>query len=388
MPDPLETVLAYHAATKHQPQRYANGPGYLDWDNQPDPFRRFEGADAVLLPFAPDLAHPSMDDLRDGVTPAALTLESVSQLFERSLALSAWKEFGDKRWALRCNPSSGNLHPTEGYVALPALAGLSDTPAVFHYRSVDHALERRCEMPADAWPAVTRGLPEGAFVLGLSSVVWREAWKYGERAFRYCQHDVGHALAALRYAAATLGWTAWLASQASDEDVRGMLGLDRDADFAGAEHEHPDVLAIVCPRGGDRDAIAQWPDDAAVAAARTGTWHGRARKLSAEVVHWNAIAAVTPAVDKAARSAYEPPTADRAWTRLGGDTHDAVTLIRQRRSAVDFDGKTTLSLARFFRILDRAMPRSEGPPLDVFDGTPAVHLVIFVHRVEGMEPGL
>jgi len=33
------------------------------------------------------------------------------------------------------------------------------------------------------------------FYLALTSIPWREAWKYGERAFRYCQHDLGHALA-------------------------------------------------------------------------------------------------------------------------------------------------------------------------------------------------
>jgi nitroreductase len=54
------------------------------------------------------------------------------------------------------------------------------------------------------------GLPEGSFLVGLSSIFWREAWKYGERAFRYCQHDVGHALGTLRSAAAALGWKLFL----------------------------------------------------------------------------------------------------------------------------------------------------------------------------------
>jgi len=33
-----------------------------------------------------------------------------------------------------------------------------------------------------------------------------EAWKYGQRAFRYCQHDAGHAIGAICIAAAGLGW--------------------------------------------------------------------------------------------------------------------------------------------------------------------------------------
>ncbi|MDO8262098.1 MAG: nitroreductase family protein [Gallionella sp.] len=72
-------------------------------------------------------------------------------------------------------------------------------------------------------------------LVGLSSIHWREAWKYGERAYRYCQHDVGHAIAAVRFAAAALGWQARVLSSWSDGDVGAMLGVDRDADFAGTK---------------------------------------------------------------------------------------------------------------------------------------------------------
>ena len=44
------TVYAYHQRTKHSLQAYAKGPQYLDWDQQPNPFRRFAGAALVELP--------------------------------------------------------------------------------------------------------------------------------------------------------------------------------------------------------------------------------------------------------------------------------------------------------------------------------------------------
>lgn len=34
----------YHLRSKHHMQRYAEGPGQLDWDAQPAPFRQFVGA--------------------------------------------------------------------------------------------------------------------------------------------------------------------------------------------------------------------------------------------------------------------------------------------------------------------------------------------------------
>ena len=63
------------------------------------------------------------------------------------------------------------------------------------------------------------------FNVGLTSITWREAWKYGERAFRYCQHDVGHALAALRFAAAALGWRLQLLQEWDDAMLARLLGL-------------------------------------------------------------------------------------------------------------------------------------------------------------------
>ena len=144
------------------------------------------------------------------VEPAPLNIRSVSQLFYDSLALSAWKRTGDASWALRVNPSSGNLHPTEGYLICGPVNGLTDIPIVTHYAARRHALKVRAEFSLKAWRALSRGLPEGAILVGLSSIHWREAWKYGERAFRYCQIDAGHALAAISLAAAGLGWQATL----------------------------------------------------------------------------------------------------------------------------------------------------------------------------------
>lgn len=39
----IETVRHYHEATEHRPKSYAPSPGFLDWDCQPDPFRRWSG---------------------------------------------------------------------------------------------------------------------------------------------------------------------------------------------------------------------------------------------------------------------------------------------------------------------------------------------------------
>jgi hypothetical protein len=65
-PDALQRVLRYHENTKHHFQRYASGPGSLDWATQADPFRRYAGARLVPLEKIPTTDEPLYDvgDLR------------------------------------------------------------------------------------------------------------------------------------------------------------------------------------------------------------------------------------------------------------------------------------------------------------------------------------
>ncbi len=380
MSDPVERIRAYHERTKHHPDRYAEGPGYLDWANQPDPFRVFDGAPRVALkPRAAELDAPWEALHAPGaLTPAGLNASNLGLLLELSLGLSAWKAAGGTAWALRCNPSSGNLHPTEGYLVCPGVPGL--TAGVYHYASRDHALERRALPPAGAFEHL---LPSGCVLVGLASIHWREAWKYGERAYRYCQHDAGHALAAVRYAAGALGWSARLLDAWPDHVVAAVLGLDRDGDFGDAEREAPDLLLCVGPAP---RAVAP---DVTVEAASSCDWSGRANRLSQSRLTWDVI-------DEAEKASRKPATKP-AWSSVPAPEPvkgppitgpDASRLIRQRRSAVAYDGVASIPADRFFHLLLRLMPFGAVPPFDALSWEPLVHLVLFVHRVDGLPPGL
>jgi SagB-type dehydrogenase family enzyme len=225
-------------------------------------------------------------------------MRTLSRLLEYALALSAWKQAGGTRWALRANPSSGNLHPTEGYVLIGGIAGLGSSPGLFHYAPREHGLERRADCPPELFGRLMRGFPSQALLVGLSSVYWREAWKYGERAFRYCQHDVGHAIGALRIAAATLGWSALVLDAVADETIDALLGLDRSADFDGAERENAELVMAVWP--GEVAARPSSLEGEAVNELKTQRWYGKANRLSRDdPVPWEAIDRVAAASRKA-----------------------------------------------------------------------------------------
>lgn len=409
--DKIETVMRYHERTKHCFDRYAPGPGALDWANQPNPFRRYEGAPLVHLPRlgvheAP--LSPRYDDLyrRGSVPSSRVTIHALSRLLQYALAISAWKQAGAVRWALRCNPSSGNLHPTEGYLLIGALSGLDDDPGLYHYAPREHGLERRADCSVPLFTALMREFPAQAFLVGLSSIHWREAWKYGERAFRYCQHDAGHAIGALRIAAATLGWSAALLQGLADETIEDLLGLNRAEDFAGAEREHPDAVLAIWPTdlAGDGQARAQGviPLHLDPALARQLTrecWHGAANRLSRdEPVRWEVIDEVAVATRKPPG---EAPGVDTLETpvvesngRASADGPVAGQIILQRRSLLACDGRTSIAAERFYRMLARLMPSvdlsaSRRPmPWDTMAWDATIHLGLFVHRVDGIEPGL
>ncbi len=378
----LALVRAYHARTMHHFQRYARGPMGLDWETQPDPFRRYAGAELLTLEHTPLERGPLHREVfgRARVAPAALDRSSLSRLFEDSLALSAWKQYGGSSWALRINPSSGNLHPTEAHLLAPAIPGLCQTPILAHYAPREHALELRARLPHDPWSALALG--EGEFVVVLSSIHWREAWKYGERAYRYCQHDVGHAIAALAIAAAGLGWRASVLDDLGHED---LLRLSRLADSRGAEPEEPDVALLVRTRIDGGPVASSLAIPAAFDALVPAGWPNT---LSSDHVEWELVELAAQASRKPrTRGAYdaEAPLAEpEPDARLEASELALRPILRQRRSAQSFDGESGLARADFLRLL-RSTLRF---PARVLPWRPRVALLLFVHRVRDLAPGM
>ena len=393
---PEEVVIAYHQRTKHHRHRFAASLGYMDWAMQPDPFRRYAGADLVRLPL-PKAGRPLpywQLYAIGTVPPEPLSVKSVSLFFRYALSLTAWKRFHETSWSLRANPSSGDLHPTEGYAVLPAIEGLGDTLAVYHYAPREHALERRAVLDAKLWSELFAPFPEGSFLVGLSSVHWREAWKYGERAFRYCQHDVGHALATMCIAAAALGWKLVLLDGVGDAAVSRLLGLGRHEDFGEAEREEPELLALIAPNF--PSTVPRYLNE--VTADSGGVrWHGRANMLSPQhSAEWPVIDEVARATRRSGNVSITDdvskfPTEDDLFgTPVRQGLLSAEKAILGRRSALAMDGSTAISQAAFFRMLARLIPTQDqrSMPWNAIGWRPRIHLGLFVHRVDGLPPGL
>lgn len=377
-----ESVLGYHRRTKHQLWAYARSLGYMDWSTQPDPFRTYGGAAALPLARPAPSPLPRYEEvfLPGRVPVAPLDRDSISQLFFDSLALSAWKQHQQSRWSLRVNPSSGNLHPTEAYLVAGPITGLTTKAGVHHYQPRTHALEVRAELTPGQWQELASQLPERSILVGLTSIHWRESWKYGERAFRYCQHDAGHAIGAISIAAAVLGWQATLLEAVDHEGLGGLLGVSTQT---GLEAEEPDCLLALYPQGDKVRSLT--------IAKITADFQGTPNKLSSAHHEWSVIDEVAAAC----RRTGPPPDAFFATLELqntsleiGDSPLSARQIVRQRRSAVAMDGRTGITRDAFYQILLKVMPGRDQVPFSTLPWRPRIHLALFVHRVEGLEPGI
>ncbi|MEW5831502.1 MAG: SagB/ThcOx family dehydrogenase [Campylobacterota bacterium] len=340
----------YHDRTKHRPSRYAPSLGYMDWAIQPDPFRTYPGTPRV--PLVHDKTTPPFHLLfaPDILPRAPLCRESLSQLLRYSLGLAAIKRHGGSEWALRCNASSGNLHPSECYVVSPPLEGISGGCTLSHYAPREHALE--------ILHTYDTSVIEGGFLILLSSAIWREMWKYGERSWRYAQLDAGHAYASIKTAASMLGWECGIVPSET-ADLAHRFGLDQPERFHPEERESPDLLIrIAQPR-------YSLPSPPLLA---------KASRLSPSHHRWDAVWAI----DEAASGPYPQSDPLHQTRRLPAPSKNAGEVILKRRSAQAMDG-SSLTETQFRQILDASFFCTEAPDVD---------FIVFVHRVEGLESGL
>jgi len=399
----LDTVFRYHEKTKHNFAGFAHGPDFLDWANQPDPFRRYQGADIISLPLETGIESPAYDSIyfqdparfkqaghgENRLSARPFNNKTISCLFRQSLALSAWKQAGDTRWPLRVNPSSGNLHPTESYLLCGPTEGLTESPMVGHYGAGIHGLEKRAEIPLATWQALQQCFQQPLLLIGITSIHWREAWKYGERAYRYCHHDAGHAIAAISLASASLGWQCRLLDDLSENQLGILMGTGKhEKTGAGKpDHEHPDCLLAITANpvtGSFAKSLPNsfWDEFKAL------NWQGVPNNLSTQYVHWPIIEEVSAACEKPVTVFNQQVPVTSSGTPKYRPTPAAHPIFQQRRSAVDMDGQTSMSVTEFYGLLARVLPDQVDAPFNALAWTPRVHLLLFVHRVDGLNPGL
>ena len=365
-----QMVYTYHNETKHSQYKYAKSLGYMDWETQPNPYRNYGDTQKTSLPLS--FKNKSLEysqiftKVNEERFVAPLCLESVSQFFQFSLGLAAIKEFNGQSWALRCNASSGNLQPSEAYIIANDIEGVED--GLHHYAPRKHELELLSSTTSDL------ALPPRSFLVCLSSIVWREAWKYGERSWRYTQLDCGHALKALEVSALILGWKIDVVST-KDTQLQGLIGFDQAHRYVPEERELSDMLLLVTL---DHTVQTTDIDITTLRNALEDTYAGKANQLSHNWHKWDILEKIEDAtlsdemeVKKFKVDNYE----ENPYRQVSSLAKD---IVLNRRSAQAMNkNDCTITKEAFETILGSV--KSNNSP---------IHLVIFVHSVEEMDAGL
>jgi SagB-type dehydrogenase domain len=367
------TWREYHEATKHSVESLSRARNVLDWAKMPDPFRHYDGVPVLDLPADPPAPEiPAFDVLQggSGTMPVGGGPAFLSQLLFHSAAISASKRVPStgEKYGLRVNPSSGNLHPTEFHFLTRGLKGWPD--GWYHYDPSRHMAEQRGR--GDFEMKVAGGSAPIVFVL--TSIVRREAWKYGERAYRYCLHDIGHAWQALVLSARAIGCDSFADGNFVDDDVAQMVHLNND--------EWPMLIIRL-----DGESIPVRDADI----GKTVWFGGQANRLSTETIAHPLIDSIhfaTKRIGSGGSSFAESAPTGSGEIKLpppASSSRSFGEVARMRRSALDFLGGTrSMSLADLSAIL-----AVTGQPLSAdFAGTRFIQLYLYAHRVDGLQPGV
>ena len=236
-----------------------------------------------------------------------------------------------------------------------------------HYAPKEHNLEVLAEFETSFW----QDLPQGSFIIGLSSIAWREAWKYGERAFRYVNLDAGHAWQSLVVSAKMLGWKVSRLDATSNADIHKVMGLQQKSRFQ--EEEHADMLLLIsseiCSASQNLDPLVEM---------LPLSFDGSANQLSSSMYKWEIIHSIERAtsIDEIAQK----QVVSRPVNRVATQESKEVVLTRRSIHVMDKE-RSTITKAEFYTLL-----RSVQNSLDTKEN--ATHLLLFVHRVENTSSGL
>lgn len=363
----LQTLYTYHNETKHSHARYARSLGYMDWETQPNPYRNYQNTKKTLLPLAFENNtlpyHLIFDKKQETISP--LCLESISQFFQFSLGLAAIKKSGSQEWALRCNASSGNLQPSEAYIISDEIPGIPD--GLHHYDVQNHSLELLSSSNKKT------PLEKDSFLIAISSIVWREAWKYGERSWRYTQLDCGHAFRALQISAFILGWKV-TSVNCKEEELSSLIGLNQENRYIKEERENPDMLLCV--------SRSEIKDELKINEIRNNfqdIYEGKANQLSKAWQEWPILKLIE---DTCKKEILQIPKQEEKENKIREATYSSKEIVLKRRSAQVMNAEDAkIKFTDFEKIIG-----SVSGTLD--ENKTAINLVFFIHDVEGLDSGL
>jgi SagB-type dehydrogenase family enzyme len=231
----IEAAWAYHNGTKHSYESIRRNPHYLDFENQPLPFKIYPKLKPIPLvqhlsssgmPALTAISVPSVGPEQQ-VVPASRTLAEILFL---SAGITRRRSYPGGEILFRAAACTGALYHIDLYVVCGDLEDLE--AGVYQFSPQDFSLRR---LRAGDYRSVLVGatgeetaVVTAPCVIVSASTFWRNAWKYQSRAYRHCYWDNGTVLANLLAAAAARKIPAKVVLGFVDAAVNQLLSLDSE----------------------------------------------------------------------------------------------------------------------------------------------------------------
>ncbi len=224
------TAGAYHEKTCYE--RSEMGGHFLDWRNQPDVFKTYDGLESITLPREMPLPRADLFDLYGhGPEPpresGLFDLETLSRILLLTYTLTSRAHQPGGMFYFRSAASAGALYPTEIYVVSEGMADVN--PGLYHFSIAQHRLVKlRDGYFSGSVKDIIDDNLAGASPLTFffTAIFFRSEWKYRDRSYRYHLLDTGHVLENLLLSLKALGYAFDITFDFDDTAVNGFLGLD------------------------------------------------------------------------------------------------------------------------------------------------------------------
>src|SRR5882672_10825969 len=245
-----EAAWTYHDATKHSYTSIRTNPHFMDWSNQPLPFKIYPTLEPMRLPGevrqSGVAALSAIAERVPGQTNASPDLEAVAQLLYLSAGITRRRKYSGGEIYFRAAACTGALYEVELYLVCGELGGLE--AGVYHFGPAEFGLRKlRAGDYRGALVAATGGeaaIAHAPLTIVCTCTYWRNAWKYQARTYRHFGWDNGTLLANLLAVATALGLPAKVVCGFVDANVNRLLDVntEREVAFSRVAVGHADGL--------------------------------------------------------------------------------------------------------------------------------------------------
>src|ERR1700693_1627423 len=257
-----ETAWNYHEATKHSYTSVRTNPHFLDFGNQPLPFKIYPALEPSRMPAeVRQTGVAALSAIAAGIpaqTNTAPDLEAVAQLLYLSAGITRQRKYSGGEIYFRAAACTGALYEVELYLICGDLATLQ--AGVYHFAPAEFGLRQlRAGDYRSVLVEAAGGEPAIAhapLTIVCTCTYWRNAWKYQARTYRHFGWDNGTLLANLLAVATALGLPAKVVCGFLDESVNLLLDVDprREVAFSLVPLGHtstpaPQPPAAISPLG-------------------------------------------------------------------------------------------------------------------------------------------